>query len=53
MRTFGDPVLYGRDGGMTLTSNGTPAGSAEPAEIDTSKATLTSQVWLGVGRKPG
>jgi len=38
MRTFGDPVLDGRDGGMRLTSHGTPAGSAEPAEIDTSRA---------------
>jgi hypothetical protein len=42
MRTFADPVLYGHDGGKTLTSNGAPAGStagsAEPAEIDTSKA---------------
>jgi hypothetical protein len=39
MRTFVDLVLYGRgreEG--ALTSNGTPAGTAEPAEIDTSVA---------------
>jgi len=40
MRTFVDLVLYGPRAGRKalLTSNGTPAGTAEPAEIDTSVA---------------
>jgi S-adenosyl methyltransferase len=41
MRTFVDLVRYGAGvtaGRKTVTSNGGPAGSAEPAEIDTSAA---------------